>query len=301
MDGEKNHNHHYWRMNMLPKTQSGFITHLLTALLAGSLLLSACTPVISTPTQTDEVPTATAVPMATEVPTATAAPEATALPTEDGSLHFSIDTGGLASGFQTETIAAVSADTGAPIREVLPEHTRVTLQGYLIGSHRYQPQIFIYPLAELIATNESAATVAATLQTMLQSPQEIPEMPFLPLVNQAQVIHANVQYLDFQSGQGLRYLTEFSQGIMPLNNSELIYTYQGLTSDGKYYVAAVLPVNHPSLPAEAGITGNEPLEFSSDYTGYKANLANTLNTAAADTFTPDLTLLDAMMSSLEIK
>lgn len=278
---------------MLPKTKSGFITHLLTAFLAVSLLLSACTPAVSTPTQPE--------PTAAAEPTATAAPEATALPTEDGSLHFSIDTGSLASGFQTETVAAVSADSGAPIREVLPEHTRVTLQGYFIGSHRYQPQIFIYPLAELGTTNESAATVAATLQTMIQSPQEIPEMPFLPLVNQAQVIHANVQYLDFQNGQGLRYLTEFSQGILPLNNSELIYTYQGVTSDGKYYVAAVLPVNHPSLPAEAGITGNEPLEFSSDYTGYMANLANTLNTAAADSFTPDLTLLDAMMSSLEIK
>jgi hypothetical protein len=185
--------------------------------------------------------------------------------------------------------------------EVLPEYHRVTLQGYVIGSHKFQPQIFIYPLAELTATNESAAKVAATLQTLLQSPQEVTPMPFLPLDNQAQMIHANVQYLDFQSGQGLRYLTEFSQGMMPLNNSELIYTYQGLTGDGKYYVAAVLPVNHPSLPAEAGITGNEPLEFTSDYTGYTANVASTLNTAAADTFTPDLTLLDAMMSSLEIK
>ena len=286
---------------MITKTKSGLITHLLTAILASTLLLSACTPAVSTPALPD--PTAAPLPTATvpaEAPTATAIPEATSLPTEDGSLHFTIDTGSLATGYQTETVAAVSADSGAPIREVLPEHTRVTLQGYVIGSHAYQPQIFIYPVAELVLTNESAAVVVATLQTLIQSPQEVKPMPFLPLMNQVEVIHAGVQYLDFQNGQGLRYLAEFGQGISPLNNYELIYTYQGLTSDGKYSVAAVLPVNHPSLPAERGVTGNEPLEFSSDFAGYKANLANTLNTAAADTFTPDLTQLDAMMSSLKI-
>ena len=87
---------------------------------------------------------------------------------------------------------------------------------------------------------------------------------------------------------------------MPVNNFELIYTYQGLTSDGKYYVAAVLPVNHPGLPADGSVTGDEPPEFTSDFQTYLENVAGTLNPQSADTFTPDLTQLDAMMSSLEI-
>ena len=142
--------------------------------------------------------------------------------------------------------------------------------------------------------------VVASLQTLLGSPREIPEMPFLPLMNLAQAMHANIQYLDFRNGQGLRYLTEFAQGIVPFNNYELIYTYQGLTADGKYYVAAVLPLNHPSLPADGKITGNEPLEFTSDHAAYVANVVTTL-TRDVTLFNPDLTQLDAMMSSLEIK
>ena len=126
-------------------------------------------------------------------------------------------------------------------------------------------------------------------------------MPFLPLFNAQQVMHAHVQYLDFQDGQGLRYLTQFDQAFIPINNNELIYTYQGLTSDGRYYVAAVLPVNHPSLPADAAVTGNEPPEFTSDFPTYLQNVVASLNPQAANTFTPDLTQLDAMMSSLEIK
>ena len=110
-------------------------------------------------------------------------------------------------------------------------------------------------------------------------------------------MHANIQYLDFKNGKGLRYLTQFDQAPLPINNNELFYTYQGLTDDGKYYVAAVLPVNHPSLPADQKVTGNEPPEFTSDFPKYVANVASNLNTQAANTFTPDLTKLDAMMSS----
>jgi hypothetical protein len=99
----------------------------------------------------------------------------------------------------------------------------------------------------------------------------------------------------------VRYVTQFDQAFIPINNNELIYTYQGLTSDGKYYVAAVLPLNHPSLPADGKVTGKEPAEFTSAFPTYVANVVKALNPQAANTFTPDLTLLDAMMSSIEIK
>jgi hypothetical protein len=239
--------------------------------------------------------------MATIEPTATVLQTATVVPTLDGSLHFSLDTSNIASGLYTETVAAVPAGDNTPYWEVLPEYTRATLQGYLLSNHLLQPQIFIYPVMELGKVNEGASKIAATLQTLLQAPQEIPNMPFLPLINELQVMHTRLQYLDFKSGLGLRYLTQFNQGVVPINNQGLIYTYQGMTSDGKYYVAAVLPINHPSLPMDANATDNIPLEFTSDYPAYLANVVKTLNQVDANTFTPDLTQLDAMMSSLEIK
>jgi hypothetical protein len=272
---------------MFTKTQPRFVLQQLTALLATSLLLSACSLADSTAT----LPS----------PTATSAIVATAAPTPDGSLTLSLDTGSIATGFQTETVAAVPVGDDAPYWEVLPEYTRATLEGYPISSHLMKPQIFIYRVDDLTKVNEGAGKIVASLQTLLQSPQEIPAMPFLPLLNESQVIDTHTQYLDFKNGQGLRYLTEFSQGIMPINNSKLIYTYQGLTGDGKYYVAAVLPVNHPSLPVDGNVTGNEPPEFTSDFQTYLANVVGTLNQQAASTFTPDLTQLDAMMSSVEIR
>ena len=205
---------------MFAKTKSGFISQPIAALLAGSLLLSACSPAVSPTTLPN--PTATSAPMATLEPTATIEPAETAVPTLDGSLHLSLDTGSLATGFQTETVAAVPASDNAPYWEVLPEYTRVTLQGYPISSHLMMPQIFVYPLKELGETNEGGGRIVASLQTLLQSPQEIQNMPFLPLFNATQVMHAHLQYLDFKSGQGLRYLTEFDQAFIPINNYELM-------------------------------------------------------------------------------
>jgi len=280
---------------MVTNKRFRFNLWLLYAILIGSLLLSACS--------TAAPPTTVATEGATASVTAAPAPTLaqTAVSPTAGSPELTLDTGSTAAGFQTETITAVTAADNVPYWEVLPQHTRVTLEGYPITNHLMQPQIFIYPVEELKAANEGAGQIVASLQTLLQTPQEMPNMPFLPLFNAAQVMHAHVQYLDFQNGQGVRYLTEFDQGIVPINNHELIYTYQGLTSDGKYYVAAVLPVNHPSLPADETVSGNEPAEFTSDFPAYLANVAGTLNTQAAATFTPDLTLLDAMMSSLEIR
>lgn len=264
---------------MFTKTKVVFL--LFSALMAGSILFAGCAVA---PQQTT-----TSAPVATEAPT----PESTS--------PISIDLGDLAIGFQLKIVPAVPAGSDLPYWEMMPEHRVVTLDGYPISDHLMQPQIFIYPLDQLGEYNEGAGQIAATLQTLLQSPQEIKNMPFLPLFNAGQVLHTHVQYLESQNATGVRYLTMFSQGIVPVNNYELFYTYQGVTRDGKYYIAAVLPVNHPSLPGNGTVTGNEPPEFTSDFLAYLDQVVKDLNPQAASSFTPDLTQLDALINSLEVR
>lgn len=274
---------------MFTKMPSRFISQLMSSFVVGLFLFSACSP---TPAP---LPTAAA----TDLPVATLEP--TAPVAMDGSPHLSLETGSIAANFQSETVAAVPASDAVPYWEVLPEYTRVTLQGYPVSEHLMKPQIFIYPVKDLQMVNEGADSIIASLQTLLQSHQEMANMPFLPMFNAAQVMHTQVQYLNFKNGQGLRYLTEFAQGMLPINSNELIYTYQGITNDGNYYVAVILPVNHPSLPADGKVTGNEPPEFTSDFRAYVTNVTKLLDSQTANTFTPDLTQLDSLISSLEIK
>jgi len=219
----------------------------------------------------------------------------------NGSRVLTLDFNSLATGYQSETLPAVTDSENAPYWEVLPEYSRVTLEGYPLIQHAMAPQIYIFPIKELSEINDGAGEIVATLETLLKSPQELPVMPFLPLNNAAQVLHVQVQYLDFQNGEGLRYLAWYSQGIMPVNNYSLVYTYQGITDDGAYYIAAVLPINHPALPEDETVTGNEPPEFASDYPTYLTNIITDLNLQNAGSFFPSLDQLDMLVSSMAIK
>ncbi|MGD1993185.1 MAG: hypothetical protein PVI59_08340 [Anaerolineae bacterium] len=99
----------------------------------------------------------------------------------------------------------------------------------------------------------------------------------------------------------MRFLTEHAQYYAPINNTDLFYTFQGLTDDGAYYVAAILPVAHPSLPADSSqIPEADPDAFADTYDTYTSDVALQLVGYAASEFTPDLELLDAMIVSLQV-
>ena len=263
-----------------------------SALLALSLLLSACNAPANAPTQAPvETPT---VPVATEAPTQA--------PTEDSGMpSVSVNVSGVAQDFTSQVVEAVDPSADSPWWGVMPQYTLLTLQGYLTPDHLLKPQIFVFPV-EGLSVNETANRNAGSLQALLQNQQIGDSLPYLPLYNAAQVMHAKVGYLDFKNGHGVRYLTQFDQAILPINNHELHYTFQGLTNDGKYYVAVVLPVNLPELPADESVDlNNPPQNFVNDFPTYLADTVNLLNGRPASAYTPDLSTLDGMIGSLEVK
>jgi hypothetical protein len=86
-----------------------------------------------------------------------------------------------------------------------------------------------------------------------------------------------------------------------VNNRELFYTFQGLTEDGKYHVAAVLPISHPILPADGSvIPGGDPDAFAADLENYMRDIEGQLNGQPSDSFTPHLAPLDQMIQSLQV-
>jgi len=152
------------------------------------------------------------------------------------------------------------------------------------------------------APSERASNTIADLQQLLVDRPATPEaIPFLPLFNAAQMMRTQVAYIDFQSGTGVRFLTHYAQAYVPINNHELFYTFQGLTDDGNSYVAAILPVSHPTLPADQmAYEGGDLAALAENFDTYIADIEQQLNAQDASSFTPDLDLLDAMIGSLEV-
>jgi hypothetical protein len=215
-------------------------------------------------------------------------------------LSINLELSDLAQGKTVETVAAVQPNKESPYWEIMPEHLLVTLEDYPVSSHLMKPQIFVYPVAELSVFNTSTAQMVLDLQTLLNDQQVKESMPFLPLFNAAQVMHSQVEFVDFKNGNGVRFLTQFDQAPIPLNNMELIYTFQGLTDDGKYYIAAILPLTHPDLPDDNQVSSDQEFE-AEKFVAEMAESVEKLGQLPVSSFSPDLSKLDTLIQSIEVK
>lgn len=190
-----------------------------------------------------------------------------------------------------------------------PRHLRLSFDGDQL-TERFDPrqrQILILPLqdyralfrgAEAESFNEAIQAFQALL---IERPTALSEDPLLlPASDLSQAMRAQVRYLAFDGGSGVRFVTHLTQEIHPLTASSLIYTFQGVTWDGQYYIAAYFPVTTTALPATpADISQTERDAFKGDYLAYVDDIAQRLN-AQPQSFTPSLDALDAMIASLQI-
>jgi hypothetical protein len=299
--------------------------HLL-ALIALLLASQACTlpwtPREETPppaeveqiTATEPEPTPTEEIIAPELPTETPTEEPTEEPTE---IPFACGPGmapasaftvefcypeAYSNGFMQVRVPENPPSADLPIWGVNPDMIEITLTGYPVVNEYHDPIVRIYPVADFVALEPRIQTLVDDLSTLLASGATNPaSIPFLPIFNAAQMMQAQVTYLDFRNGQGVRFITQYSQGVIPISNDSAFYAFIGLTEDGAYLISATMPITHPLFypdmltePPEGWQTFAENLET------YISNMETDLLTQPADSFFPHLTPLDEMMASFLI-
>lgn len=142
------------------------------------------------------------------------------------------------------------------------------------------------------------------MKTLLTTkPAEITgSIPVLPPIPAAQVFHAQTRYLDFANGSGVGFVTHYAQDVSPVTAEQPFYTFQGLTNDGQYYVVVFSPVTTALLPADfdAALGGVSYDEWAKNYETYLADIVAQLNGLLPGAYTPDLTLIDGLVKSIEI-
>lgn len=269
-----------------------------SVLFVAAMLLSACSAPTINAAATEPATEITPVVPTIEVVAPTCAPTPASVSCWQSASSVTMDASGAAQDVISQVVD-FTASTNFMWWEAVPPYTLLTLQGYPVTVNVLAPQVFVYSVKNL-AISDTALNTVQSLGELLQSQQPGEDMPILPMFKDVQMMHAQVKYLDFKSGRGLRYLTQYANGIVPVNNQALFYTFQGLTSDGQYYVAAILPVTLPDLPPDSNWNTEEP-PTGSDYRAYLDEVVNTLDQASAGSFTPDLSMLDAVMQSIEVK
>lgn len=212
----------------------------------------------------------------------------------------------LASNISCEIVPANPATAEVPTWDVYPEHYLFSFNNYILSGTFHDARLRVFPIDEFASMVPYVGDIHAQLQQLLtQRPTSIgadDSLPFLPIWNAAQILQSNIRYMDFANGQGVRYLSLYGQAAYPANNQMVFYTFQGLTSDGQYYISAVLPVNNPALPntPEEGIPNGDWMAFSNNFTTYVAETEAMMSALADESFTPSLAELDAMMASLSV-
>jgi len=176
----------------------------------------------------------------------------------------------LASNIKAETVTPIVLEReGDKPDSVTPKHIAFSLLGPYAEQHKssfFQPQIHVYPIEEykkVLAVSPEAVRefedIVQRLATMLVEDGDAfgkeQWMPFLPYgIDATQQFHVHVKHLTFEQGKGIAFITQYNIEPTLINNNGLVYTFQGLTYDRRYYIVATFPVSAPFLANDASAT-----------------------------------------------
>lgn len=192
-------------------------------------------------------------------------------------------------------------------RQIPWDQVPIDEMGYPGSDREGKGSVIVYRLAD-IAPYEFSQQQVEQLQALLAGRPDLAEymrvsddlmafkLPFLPVFPAGQVIRARAQYMDTSALQGISYVTVYRQDVSPFIASEFYYTFQGLSADGLFYVAAMFPLTIEGFPVDY------PTDF--DYEAFIARLNEyfaesiaQINAAPAESFSPRLEQLDAVIQS----
>jgi hypothetical protein len=257
---------------------------------------------MGTLTQTDE---STEQQPAAESPTATEEPpfacSAHMTPGSAFGIEFCFPTA-IASGFTHTLLSEKLPSLDAAPWDFNPDTIEIVLIDYPVDNLYHEPSLLIYPIEDYMTLGENIETMVTNLETLLiDQPPNPDTIPFLPIYNASQMMQANVRYLDFRNGNGVRFMTQYGQAAAPISNDSAIYSFMGLTDNGQYFISASFPINHELFYPDVLTEPAEGWEiFSENFMGYINNMESELAMQPSESFTPDIGLLDEMIASIFI-
>jgi hypothetical protein len=291
----------------------------ITGLIIGLFIILACGGTIPTSApDTNNVETIVAATLQAITQEAAQNPtQPSGIPVSFQNISFNIPEG-LATGAQSEIIPRNEQSDDMPYWAINPEYTQFTLTRTSTFTSNFDMRISIIPADEYMQMSESAADRIPALQQKLAS-GDFSKVVVLPPYNAGLIIDAQHTKVDFPNGSGIRSIQQYHQGPMPITNDYLIYSFQGITNDGKYYVSVVAPIRasflidetfnpdpNASVPTpivpEGGFLFPTVFSFDSpEYDQYYQAVADKLSQTPTDQFTPSILTLDALVQSILIQ
>jgi len=187
---------------------------------------------------------------------------------------------------------------------IYPTHTELSIQNYPQTQTQFPPQIWVYPIQRFIELlPDIISPRLSEMQNYIASGTWTEGVrPFLPAILEKQSFITHEKGLSFNGGQGVRYITQYTEGPKPITNMNIIYTFQGLTNDGKYWVAVTLPISNPILPDEYDSlpSGYTQESLLLNYETYISDVKDSLQEQTIISFSPTIDILDSLVESITL-
>jgi len=197
-----------------------------------------------------------------------------------------------------DNVAGAIVPAGLYYDGSLPAFTELTLNnpGY---TGNIKGTVRVFPVAELELLPDTYDATLAGLEPM-------------PPINAGRILYVQEQPLAFANGSGKRAIVMYTQNATAFTNTDLFYSYQGLTDDGKYYVSVMLPVAAPGLPESMQAVLNNTFPaipydannldaFNASLLRFNEQMMPQLAALDAAAFTPSLNVLDDLIRSLNVQ
>ncbi len=174
-----------------------------------------------------------------------------------------------------------------------PAHVLMLLNGAgQAGESSEQPQIYVFPLKGLQASFSGAERTEVDrqihqLRRIIErgdTRRDTTPIPVFPAQNGAQQFHTRLQAVHSAGVDGIRFITRHTQNLGPVSNRGLMYSFQGFSKDGDFYISALLPLQLQGLPE----------------THFVDESVNFIDAAEGRAFSPSLEQYDALVGSLRV-
>ena len=125
----------------------------------------------------------------------------------------------------------------------------------------------------------------------------------LPLVDETELLVSKERYVRFAGGPGVSFVTAIGQASVPITNATpLRWEFRGITSNGKYLVAAEFPLNVPGLPVKEPKMGlRQQAALINGWKKYVTRMQRSLDRRPDGAYAPDLGTLDALARTIAVK
>jgi hypothetical protein len=232
----------------------------------------------------------------------------------------------LSSGAGTGTVSAVPVSDQVMFAESHPAYAQFRFTGFNNGwvydlpiyAENRVAQVMVFRISDFPGYGDNSpqgfVNQSQALAGLLQAGVEANRcaqplmdyesaLPFLPWTNARQAFCAQPKLVEFTSGKGIRYLTHYAQDPSPVLESQVFYTFQGITDDGQFYVAAFFPVQtgvFPTQPPACPQCADPAYDPFVEWQNTLTEQISLLNIKSEVEFSPSLEVLDELIASIHI-